>query len=286
MVTFCILKNFFKIQKATILVTNKCNFKCEHCFWGKPEKEESIKAGLLEYVICKCFENNISHICFSGGEPVLYLDNIVEVMRTYRNKFSKISICTNGYWGDNDIVINKFKIAGINNIELSYDTYHSKFIDFEIIKNIIMQAKKNDVTVKCVVAVANNKEMVHVQSKLTKHIDSKYITYQYIGRYGNGKSIVIDNNISGNTVCAQFMRQICVDFNGLLYYCCGPYIAYGTDTNFCVGKFNQEKIDELKKNKELFYYMNRFNCSNGTYMCEECLKRLDNYILSKEICRC
>ena len=104
--------------------------------------------------------------------------------------------------------------------------------------------------------------------------------------YGNGKNIEIDNNINGKAECYQFMNQICIDFNGLLYYCCGPYIALGAGSNFCVGKFNQDKIDALKKNQELFNYMKKISCPNGTYMCEECLKRLDNYILSKEItCR-
>lgn len=281
------MDNYFDIKKVTVLVTNKCNFRCEHCFWGSPEKEEIITADMLEQVVKKCAENNIKHICFSGGEPVLYLDKIVEVMKKYKNKFSKISICTNGYWGNDACDINnKFKIAGINNIELSYDIYHSKFINFEKIINIIVQAKKNNIAVRCVVSVSNNKEIVRFQSKLIKYINSEYITYQYVGRYGNGKDIEIDDNISGNAECSQFMNQICVDFNGLLYYCCGPYIALGRNTNFCVGEFNQEKLDELKKNQELFHYMSRISCSNGTYMCEECLKRLDNYILSKEICRC
>lgn len=284
---FCILDNYLDIKKATILVTNKCNFKCEHCFWGKPENEKVITTIMLRNIVNKCAENNIRHICFSGGEPVLYLEKIIDVMKLYRNRFLNVSICTNGYWGNDATEISKkFKIAGINNIELSYDAYHAKFVSFEKIENIIAEARKNNIAVRVVVSVANSREIVQFQSKLIKHIDNKYIIYQYVGRYGNGKDIEIDKDINGNAECVQFMNQICVDFNGLLYYCCGPYVALGRDTNFCVGEFNQERIDKLKNNIDLFKYMNSINCTNGTYMCEECLKRLDNYILSKEICRC
>jgi len=280
------LDNNLIIKQVTVLITNRCNFKCEHCFWGNLEKEETITKTKLKYVVQKCVENNIKHICFSGGEPVLYLDEIVEIMKLYKQKFSVISICTNGYWGNDINIFKSLHIAGINNIELSYDEYHSKFVGFEKINNIITEAKKIGIGVQCVVSVANDKSIVNFQRKLMNCIDTKNITYQYVGHYGNGKNIMVDDRKRDNTKCLQFMNQICIDFKGLLYYCCGPYIAFGEKTNFCVGKFNQTNINTLIKNKKLFEYMNYREYSDGVYMCEECLKRLDNYILSKRICSC
>lgn len=276
---FCILNNNnFTIKKATILVTNKCNFKCEHCFWGNISKGEVIADNLLKYVVSKCMENNIKHICFSGGEPFLYLDKIVDVMRCYKNEFAKVSICTNGYWGDDACVIDKLKVAGINSIELSYDKYHAKFISFDKIINIINEVKINDIKIEIVVSVANFKEIIQFQSKLTKYIDAKHITYQYVGRYGNGENIEIGDYANFSAKCSQFMKQICVDFNGLLYYCCGPYVSLGTNSNFCVGQFTQDSIDNLKNNQDLYHYMSEITYSDGCYACEECLKMLDDYI--------
>lgn len=64
------------IKKVTILVTNICNLNCLHCFWGKVENKKVITSYQLNEILALCLDNQIKDICFSGGEPVLYLKAI------------------------------------------------------------------------------------------------------------------------------------------------------------------------------------------------------------------
>ena len=273
------------IKKATILVTNTCNFNCAHCFWGNIESKKVISISQLNNILSLCDENGIKKICFSGGEPVLYLDNIVQALNPIKNKFTEISICTNGYWGRTANNICKIlKANNITTIELSYDRYHAQYCTEECLKSVVKESQRIGIKVLCVISVANQNEMIKFYKQLGTYFDKNDMIFQYVGPFGNG--VFEKTNIPNckSIKCRQFLTNICVDFNGLVYYCCGPYIANEKGTAFCAGEFTQANLNRLENNSELYDFMSRpFICKE--YMCKMCLKRLDKYILSKESVR-
>lgn len=133
-------------------------------------------------------------------------------------------------------------------------------------------------------AVSNQKEMLKFYMRLSKFIDRKNLIFQYIGPYGRGKNISNNYFNKSAITCKQFMANICIDFDGLLYYCCGPHIVGQKESIFCVGEFNQKNINRIKEDLKLFGCM-RQPFEGVDYLCEMCFKRLDNYILSKESVR-
>ena len=125
--------------------TTACNLHCEHCFINRtPHKLEIADAVRL---IESCVESGgqpgpdgtplpvIDHIGFSGGEPFLYMDFLIEVTKAaISNDLMFDQIMTNGdWWRDEAELTETLQIlydAGYDGkIGLSWDSYHGQTTD-------------------------------------------------------------------------------------------------------------------------------------------------------------
>lgn len=85
-------------------VTNKCNFKCSHCFyWKEINKGDELSLNQIEKVISSLKEP-IESLMLTGGEPFLRED-LVDICELYYkiNKTKNINIATNGFLTENII---------------------------------------------------------------------------------------------------------------------------------------------------------------------------------------
>ena len=122
--------------------TNACNLHCEHCFIERnPHKLEISNA--ISF-LKNCVQNagktdsngdtlpTIEKIGFSGGEPFLYMDFLLEVTKTaISHDLMFDQIMTNGdWWRDEADLCDKLKTlydAGYDGkIGLSWDSYHGQ----------------------------------------------------------------------------------------------------------------------------------------------------------------
>lgn len=114
--------------------TTACNLHCEHCFINRtPHKLEITDAVRL---IESCVESSsIDHIGFSGGEPFLYMDFLIEVTKAaIDHDLMFDQIMTNGdWWRDESDLVEKLQTlydAGYDGkIGLSWDSYHGQSSD-------------------------------------------------------------------------------------------------------------------------------------------------------------
>ena len=122
----------FHPTEIIFAATNACNLHCEHCFIERnPHKLEITDAVAL---IESCVEagSEIDRIGFSGGEPFLYMDFLVEVTKAaIANDLMFDQIMTNGdWWRDEADLCEKLQTlydAGYDGkIGLSWDSYHGQ----------------------------------------------------------------------------------------------------------------------------------------------------------------
>ena len=125
--------------------TTACNLHCEHCFINRtPRKLEIADAVRL---IESCVEAGgqpepngtllpvIDRIGFSGGEPFLYMDFLIEVTKAaISHDLLFDQIMTNGDWWQNEAdlaaTLQKLYDAGYDGkIGLSWDSYHGQTTD-------------------------------------------------------------------------------------------------------------------------------------------------------------
>jgi len=111
--------------------TTACNLQCEHCFVNRNPKRLDIDEACD--FLDRCAQGGtIEKVGFSGGEPFLYMDFLLELTKaTISHDLLFDQIMTNGDWWQNEEDLrNKLQSlydAGYDGkIGLSWDTYHGQ----------------------------------------------------------------------------------------------------------------------------------------------------------------
>jgi MoaA/NifB/PqqE/SkfB family radical SAM enzyme len=112
--------------------TSACNLHCAHCFVDRNPRKLEISQALALLDNCGAAESPIERVGFSGGEPFLYMDFLLEVTRAVvSHDLLFDQIMTNGdWWRDESELRNTLQTlydAGYDGkIGLSWDEYHGQ----------------------------------------------------------------------------------------------------------------------------------------------------------------
>ncbi len=131
-------------RDAYVLLTKKCNSKCDHCYVeAGPDRKETMPMELRKKVIEQVVENGILWVGFSGGEPTVEMEGLVDTLnyakRTYEEagyrRFT-IKLQTNAYFlrgldeKSTEAELEKLRQAGANALDIaSADPYHNMPLD-------------------------------------------------------------------------------------------------------------------------------------------------------------
>ena len=115
--------------------TTACNLHCEHCFINRNPHKLAIADAVRLIESCVESGSDNDRIGFSGGEPFLYMDFLVEVTKaTVAHDLMFDQIMTNGDWWQDEAELTdrlqKLYDAGYDGkIGLSWDSYHGQTTD-------------------------------------------------------------------------------------------------------------------------------------------------------------
>ena len=103
-------------------LTNRCNLRCKMCEVSKNSttEESELSTEKVKDIILQIRDMGITHIIFSGGEPLLRKD-LVEIIRfSHENNIHMVDLITNGTMLD-DAIMKELINAGLNHIGVSID---------------------------------------------------------------------------------------------------------------------------------------------------------------------
>lgn len=129
-----------KLSMVFFAITRKCPLRCEHCFeWDNLNKKETFTKDELIEIVDMYQQQGAIQIHFSGGEPMVRIHDLVEVVRHAKNK-SECFVLTSGF---NLTAINarRLKEAGCKGVVVSIDHYIPELHNgFRHNSNIFQQA--------------------------------------------------------------------------------------------------------------------------------------------------
>src|SRR5512135_1973792 len=109
-------------------VTNRCNFKCQHCY-SRTDPSEELDTRTLFACIDKIVKEKVLSINFGGGEPLLRKD-LLEIAAYAHQKGLRVSMNSNGYLLDAERAAS-LKAAGFSKVGISLDSHlpevHDRF---------------------------------------------------------------------------------------------------------------------------------------------------------------
>ena len=101
-------------------VTNRCNFRCRHCY-SRTDPTEELDNGMLRAGIEKIVQAGVLSINFGGGEPLLRKD-LLEIASFASQKGLRVSMNSNGFLIDGETA-RKLKQSGFSKVGISIDSH-------------------------------------------------------------------------------------------------------------------------------------------------------------------
>ncbi len=176
----------FYPEEIIFASTQKCNLHCPHCFVSRSPLQLEVKDAVKFLDSCK--NTSIYKIGFSGGEPFLHLDFLLEVIRAaVEREFLFDQIMTNGDWWKTDDELNStlqtlYEAGYDGKIGLSYDSFHGQ--SFERIKTFASAVNKifgeESLNVQTVTDSSLSKEKSDLLEKQLEELAENYAAEVYI----------------------------------------------------------------------------------------------------------
>lgn len=111
-----------KINRIYLMLGSACNFHCKYCLQCdmKPNSNKHMSDKLKKYLwklVAYKMQSTPIRIMFWGGEPLLYFEQIKEIVKIYKNNFA-YTIISNGS------LLTKEKVDFINNNKITFILSH------------------------------------------------------------------------------------------------------------------------------------------------------------------
>ncbi|OGX84466.1 hypothetical protein BEN47_16360 [Hymenobacter lapidarius] len=118
------------LNMVFLAITKKCPLACEHCFeWEALNQKEVLTRADLHVLVARFQQQNVTQIFFSGGEPMLRVDDLLEVIPAARPG-TDFWVITSGFNFTRDNA-HKLKQAGLTGVSISLDHHlpeeHNRF---------------------------------------------------------------------------------------------------------------------------------------------------------------
>ncbi|UDJ84672.1 radical SAM protein [Kosakonia oryzae] len=135
------LPEYFTPDLLTVISTNRCTAECKHCCMNSGfKRKEKVSTETALITIKKLHELfHIKCVVFAGGEPTLHKDLLSEAIPLCKSLGINSRLITNASWASNygktKKYLHELYESGLDELNISFDDYHAKFIDPKNIVN-------------------------------------------------------------------------------------------------------------------------------------------------------
>ena len=137
---------------------------------------------IIEKILKSLPHYGLDSIGISGGEPLLYYDDMLQIGDIAQKYNIKLIIFSNAFWAYSDANTKKYllglKNKGLDSIQLSTDQFHQEFIALENIVRASNIASELDIPCTIMIpAPAFGWSTIQTLSYLEEHTDAQLITH-------------------------------------------------------------------------------------------------------------
>lgn len=220
------------LRSLIFSITNKCPLNCEHCFeWNNLNKEEKLSKEDLIKIVHDYQDYGTTQIMFSGGEPMLRVNDICEILLKARSG-TDFWIITSGL-GLNSSRAKKLKEAGLTGVMVSIDHFeqskHDHFRGYQNSFNSAVDAViyANHVGLVTTLSLCATKSFVNQENLINYMEFAKGLGVSFVqilepratGRYQ-------DQDVGLGSKQLKMLKQIYLEYNSSVLFKDYPIINY------------------------------------------------------------
>ena len=183
------------LQTLILSISSKCHYKCEHCFEGENlSSKEYLSYSDLKKVMDDSLKNGIRHMQIGGGEPMLRMDDLLQLMEPAKGIID-FWLSTSGYGLTYEKAV-ALKNHGLVGATISLDHWnkekHNSFRNHPGAWDWALKAVKNchaagiipNLTI-CVTREMANKKDLWKYMELARELDVPFVRFLEARKAGN-----------------------------------------------------------------------------------------------------
>jgi len=248
---------FVENRRAIIVqYTKKCNLECAHCIVDcSPEREERMDRNLLRDIILDGFDKGYRKLMFTGGEPLIYGNELIEDLNFAKSIGFISSIGTNAYWAntrqETEEKLSSLFDSGVRRIALSSGDFHLKSIPIKNIINVLETAQSYP-------EIRIHLKLIGPSStRIKKRLIEKYprLPISILPLIPRGKAeylpednLALNVNIDTQSRCSDVCRPF-IGYDGIVWRCCNVDDKSLEEGHMSYGKFLAGGIPNLAEDK-------------------------------------
>ena len=113
-------------MKIGLMITDSCNFQCRHCMVDSRKELSVVSDKVLSRFYQIVRYNKPDTVCILGGEPLLFLDKIEEIVHTLKNYYNNFLVYSNGTFLLDKSKRDRVRALGVQ-VRISKDKFHKDF---------------------------------------------------------------------------------------------------------------------------------------------------------------
>ena len=240
------------MRKIAFGYSTRCNIKCEHCVAADAIPENSkMELAQAKEIIAELAGAQIRGISFTAGEPLIYLDEITELVGLCQEYGIYTRVVTNSFWAKTPALADSYTVQlkenGLSQLRMSYSRWHQKNIARRNILNAAQSCKKNglDYFISFVTDFSEQDDAFEQYLR-----DHSLIFFPepviYTGRAESFNRLPICTDYQAN--CCPMNPYLAPNLD--MYACCDAS-SHFTNTNFFhLGNLKHSTIEQLLKKSE------------------------------------
>ena len=129
-----------RIRQIAFGYSTNCNIRCEHCVAGGENRaNKKMELHTAKEIIEEMAYYNVTGISFTAGEPLVFFDDICELLETCSKQGIYTRIVTNAFWAKDQVesarMLSVLKQKGLSQLRISCSRWHQKHVNRNNILN-------------------------------------------------------------------------------------------------------------------------------------------------------
>jgi len=236
-----------------LLYTRTCPLACRHCIIeSSPKETDKIQQDVASQYI-NVISKYSNQLCFTGGEPLLYYNEIVPLIRQGKELGLGVSLVTGAGWVSTakPLIARErifgIKKAGLDSLVVSWDSYHEEFSPPENALLLLALAREAGLSVQVRGVMSSSGPSPRIEQTLVS-INVQYQKTKIV-RLGSAIKLPEDHFTFGDIPmtggCANILQPV-IEPNGQVYACCGPSrSSKSANSPLILGNTNNESLESI-----------------------------------------
>ena len=241
--------------------TMACALSCDFCCYGcHPGRTEKMPVELAQSLVMQASEmSNFSCVGFTGGEPMLFADELLGVAASCARAGLTLTIATACHWASDRKVARRllaeFRTRGLVRLNVSHDPSHAAFVPRE---NVLRAAEAaSELEIPTYIVGTFFEAADSLETYAPELIDMPYVRLisKYVAKVGRASKAPITPSTYGlqielgDLACyRRIHHDLVVFWDGATYPCCSTFNR--ATKGLVIGNANDDRLRTLWERAE------------------------------------